>query len=123
MSIKPYNEKELFPPIIAVDFDGTLVTNKFPEMGEVRTTIWDAVVTYQKMGWKIILWTCRTDSMLDDAVKFCADRGLIFDAVNQNIPEVQEYYHGDTRKVFANLYIDDRSGLLGMGNQFYPIEY
>ena len=84
-----YNEKELFPPILAVDFDGTLVDNKFPEIGEVNPVIWKAVSDYQAMGWKIILWSCRTETMLQDAVKFCEERGLIFDAVNENLPEVQ----------------------------------
>lgn len=107
-----YNEKELFPPILAVDFDGTLVENKFPEIGEVNPMIWKAVSAYQAAGWKIILWSCRTETMLQDAVDFCAERGLTFDAVNENLPEVQKYYGGDTRKVFANMYIDDRSAAL-----------
>lgn len=107
-----YNEKELFPPILAVDFDGTLVENKFPEIGEVNHVIWEAVSAYQAAGWKIILWSCRTEIMLQDAVNFCAERGLTFDAVNENLPEVQKYYGGDTRKVFANMYIDDRSAAL-----------
>lgn len=107
-----YNEKELFPPILAVDFDGTLVENKFPEIGEVNPVIWEAVSAYKAAGWKIILWSCRTENMLQDAVDFCAYRGLIFDAVNENLPEVQAYYGGDTRKVFANMYIDDRSAAL-----------
>jgi hypothetical protein len=107
-----YNEKELFPPILAVDFDGTLVDNKFPEIGEVNPMIWKAVSAHQAAGWKIILWSCRTETMLQDAVKFCEERGLTFDAVNENLPEVQAYYGGDTRKVFANMYIDDRSAAL-----------
>ena len=107
-----YNEKKLFPPILAVDFDGTLVENKFPEIGGVNFAIWKAVSAYQAAGWKIILWSCRTKGMLQDAVDFCAERGLTFDAVNENLPEVQAYYGGDTRKVFANMYIDDRSAAL-----------
>lgn len=103
-----YNEKELFPPILAVDFDGTLVENKFPEIGEVNPVIWEAVQAYKAAGWKVILWSCRTKDMLQDAVQFCKERGLTFDAVNSNLLEVQEYYGGDTRKVFANMYIDDR---------------
>lgn len=107
-----YDEKELFPPIIAVDFDGTLVENKFPEIGEINIEVWKAIEIYKEKGWKIILWTCRTDSMLKDAVEFCEKNGLVFDAVNENIPEVQSYYGGDTRKVFANKYIDDRSSIV-----------
>lgn len=107
-----YNEKELFPPIIAVDFDGTLVDNKFPEIGEVNPVIWGAIEAYKAAGWKIILWSCRNKEILQNAVDFCAERGLVFDAVNENLPQVQEYYGGDTRKVFANMYLDDRSAAL-----------
>lgn len=119
-----YNEKELFPPILAVDFDGTLVENKFPEIGEINPIIWGAVKSYKAMGWKIILWSCRTEIMLQDAVKFCAERGLTFDTVNENLPEVQAYYGGDTRKVFANMYIDDRSAALFIypnATEFVPV--
>lgn len=112
MSNEEYNEKNLFPPILAVDFDGTLVDNKFPEIGAIKPDIWAAVRAYKLMGWKIVLWSCRNGTMLDDAVKFCADNGLEFDAVNQNIPEVIQYFGADTRKVFANLYWDDRSAVL-----------
>ena len=117
---KNYDEKKLFPPILAVDFDGTLVENKFPAVGEFNQVVLGAVKAYQDMGWKIILWSCRTDEMLEDAVKACAEQGLIFDAVNDNLPEVIQYFGGSTRKVFANLYWDDRSAALYVGGVDKP---
>lgn len=119
---KEYNEKELFPPILAVDFDGTLVENKFPEIGEIREPMFTAVRAYQDAGWRIILWTCRTGDMLLDAVDFCRENGLVPDEVNRNIPEVQAVYGGDTRKVFANMYIDDRNGFLSNSKGFTAIQ-
>lgn len=104
-----YDEDTLFPQIAAVDFDGLLVENKFPEIGEIRQTMFDAVKQLQQNGWKIILWSCRTDEMLAEAVAFCTNHGLVPDAVNENLKEVQEYFGGDTRKVFANIYLDDRN--------------
>lgn len=104
-----YNEEALFPQIAAVDFDGLLVENKFPEIGEIRQPMFNAVKQLQQNGWKIILWSCRTDEMLAEAVAFCTNHGLVPDAVNENLKEVQEYFGGDTRKVFANMYLDDRS--------------
>lgn len=110
---KNYDEKKLFPPILAVDFDGTLVENQFPGIGEPDHVIAGAVRAYKEMGWKIILWTCRTDEMLQDAVDFCKEQlGIEFDAVNDNLPEVQQYFGSNTRKVFANLYWDDRNAAL-----------
>ena len=104
-----YDEKALFPQIAAVDFDGLLVENDFPAIGKIRQPMFDAVLRLQAQGWKIILWTCRTDKMLQDAYSFFVIFGLIPDAVNENIPEVKEYFGGDTRKVFANIYLDDRN--------------
>lgn len=104
-----YNEEALFPLIAAVDFDGLLVKNEFPEIGEIRQPMFNAVKSLQENGWKIILWSCRTGDMLKDAVEFCVQHGLVPDAVNENLKEVQEYFGGDTRKVFANMYLDDRS--------------
>lgn len=120
---KNYDEKKLFPPILAVDFDGTLVSNKFPEIGEPDFVVSSTVKAYQDMGWKIILWTCRTDETLQNAVDFCRETlGIEFDAVNDNLPEVQEYFGGSTRKVFANLYWDDRNAALYVNGANKPSE-
>ena len=98
--------------IIATDFDGTICENKYPEIGEPRNKTILYLKEKQKNGAKIVLWTCRVDELLDAAVKWCRNKGLIFDAVNENLPEVIAEFGGDTRKIFANEYIDDRNGKL-----------
>ena len=101
--------------IIAVDFDGTLCENQYPEIGEANNALIEYLkMRQQKMGHKLILWTCRVGDQLEQAVDWCQDRGLIFDAVNQNLPEIVESFGGDCRKVFAHEYINDRNS--GMGN-------
>ena len=111
-----YDEKKLFPPILAVDFDGTLVENKFPSIGQPDYVVASTVKAYQESGWKIILWTCRTDEMLQEAIDFCKERlDIEFDAVNDNLPEVKQHFGGNTRKVFANMYWDDRNAALCVG--------
>lgn len=97
--------------IIAVDFDGTLCENAWPGIGEARAGVIDYVLGQQMTGAKIILWTNRRGEKLAEAVKWCAARGLAFDAVNENLPEIIERFGGDTRKVFANEYLDDRAVL------------
>lgn len=97
------------PYVIAVDFDGTLVTDKFPEIGEPIESTWKAVFECQKAGAKIILWTCRDNERLKEAVNFCNSRGLFFDAVNENLPECQALFNNDTRKIYANEYWDDKA--------------
>ena len=95
--------------IIAVDFDGTLCENKWPEIGEPNKELIGYLQKRQAAGDKLILWTCRAGELLEQAVKFCYDQGLIFDAVNENLPETLEWMNGDSRKIWANEYIDDRN--------------
>lgn len=97
------------PKIIAVDFDGCLVTNKFPEVGELIETTISRLKQEQAAGAKVILWTNRTGDPLKKAVEFCGEHGIHLDAVNENLPEIIEAFGGDPRKVFANEYWDDRA--------------
>lgn len=43
------------------------------------------------------------------AVDWCRDYVLEFDAINDNLPEIVEYYGSNSRKVTCDWYIDDRS--------------
>lgn len=95
--------------IIAVDFDGTLCENKWPEIGEPNEELIEYLKDRQKVGDKLILWTCRAEELLKEAVYWCLDKELVFDAVNENLPETIKWMGGDTRKIFADEYIDDRS--------------
>ncbi len=93
--------------IIAVDFDDTLcqVGTRKPNFKLLRR-----LCAAKKQGDKIILWTCREGSYLQSAVEFCAQYGLLFDAVNCNVPEMQNKPFGKS-KIYADQYIDDRSAL------------
>ena len=93
--------------VIAVDFDGTLCTNNYPKIGIANNTLIEELIESRKNGHKLILWTCREDSLLVEAVMFCAQHGLYFDEVNNNIPERIEMYGTNPRKIGADLYIDD----------------
>lgn len=95
--------------IIAVDFDGTLCENKWPKIGEPNKELIAYLKEQKEAGVKLILWTCRVGEILENAVKWSAEQGLIFDAINENLPEVIKFMGGDTRKIFANEYIDDRN--------------
>lgn len=97
------------PYIIAVDFDGTLVEDKFPEIGEPIQSVWQDLFRAQNSGVKIILWTSRDNERLKAAVEFCTARGLHFDAINDNLDECKILFNNDTRKVYANEYWDDKA--------------
>lgn len=98
-----------YTKIIAVDFDGTLFTDKWPEIG---TPIWPVInraKREQAAGAYIILWTCREGKDNEKAVEACMNCGLIPDAVNANSPEHIAQFSNDPRKVGADEYWDDRS--------------
>ena len=94
--------------IIAVDFDGTLCFSNWPELGEPNLTLINYLKSWKENGNKLILWTCRIDEALAKAVDWCRKQGLEFDAVNDNLPEIVEYYGTNSRKITCDYYIDDR---------------
>ncbi len=96
--------------IIAVDFDGTLCEDCYPNIGAPNNGLIRYLKEQQKAGAKIILWTCRTGALLSSAVIWLVyGQELYVDAINENLPEVIEEMGGDTRKIFADEYIDDRN--------------
>lgn len=114
--------------IVAVDFDGTLCKNKYPAIGEEQIIevyddgnyytfkITDMLKYLQKeKNVKVILWTCRASKELEEAVKWCNERGLYFDVVNDDTEHIKASFKREgeplslVRKIFANVYIDDRS--------------
>ena len=95
--------------IIAVDFDGTLCENAYPEIGHPKYAVINYVRRQKMQGAKLILWTNRSGVCLQEAIRWCKQFGIVFDAINENIPEMVEFFNGDCRKVFANEYLDDRA--------------
>ena len=100
---------ETYSKIIALDFDGTLVTNKYPEVGEPIEKNILKLKKEQTDGAKVILWTSRVGDYLKQAVDFCEEHDIHLDAVNENLPEIIKAFGGNTRKIFANEYWDDRA--------------
>ena len=93
---------------IAIDFDGTIVEHKYPEIGEEKLFAIETLKQIQKQGHQLVLWTYRTGRELDAAVEFCRKKGLEFYAVNKNYPE--EIWEADSpRKIDAEIFIDDRN--------------
>ncbi len=107
--------------IYAVDFDGTLsLGHCWPEAGEPNMPLFEFLKTEQAAGAKVILWTNRTGGLLMGAVEYCKHRGLIPDAVNENLQEIIDLYGTDTRKISADCYIDDKA-INPIQNQFLTV--
>ena len=95
--------------IFAVDFDGTLSFGQWPEVGPENRVLFQFLKERKEKGDIIILWTCREGKCLADAVQWCEEHGLEFDAVNANVPERIAEYGVDSRKISCDYYIDDRA--------------
>ena len=105
--------------VIAVDFDGTIVEDRYPQIGPMVPTAREVLRRYRELGGQIILWTCRTGADLANACLFLAHNGIKVDAINSHIPErlemfKREYPHipdcdVECRKIPADMYIDDRN--------------
>jgi hypothetical protein len=93
---------------IAVDFDGTIVENKYPGIGKPMLFAFETLKQLEKKGHQLILWTYRSGARLDEAVAFCREQGIEFYAVNKNFPEEKEDER-ISRKIAADIYIDDRN--------------
>ncbi|MFA5045436.1 MAG: hypothetical protein WC542_05875 [Paludibacter sp.] len=95
--------------IIAVDFDGTIVTHEYPKIGREIPFAIDSLKRLQENHqFQLVLWTVREGVELEEAVEYCRSRGLEFYAINNNYPE-ETSKDGQPRKLKADLFIDDRN--------------
>ena len=95
--------------IIAVDFDGTIVEHKYPEIGRELPFAIETLKKLQQERHRLILWSVREGKLLQEAVDFCRERGLEFYAVNSNYAEETLESNHYSRKLKADLFIDDRN--------------
>jgi len=101
--------------VFAVDFDGTLCEYDFPRIGkqyEKHKKLLDLLINLKNNGHKLILWTCRGDNdqypCLTEAVDWCKEQGLVFDAINENVAGTKKI-SGPSPKVVADFYLDDKA--------------
>lgn len=99
------------PNVIAVDFDGTLFSNAWPEIGEPNWKLIKWCQERQELGDTLILWTCRHGKYLKAAVAACKEVGLHFDYINNHCAASRKAFgaFGQGKKIFATVYIDDKA--------------
>ncbi|MBP5364365.1 MAG: hypothetical protein J6Y82_00375 [Bacteroidales bacterium] len=109
--------------LIAVDFDGTIVEDKYPGIGNERLFAFQTLKALQAKGYLLILWTCRSGKLLDEAVEYCRQKGIEFYSVNSNYPGETVDGEDFMRKIDADMYIDDRNfgGLPGWGEIYQTL--
>ena len=95
---------------IAIDFDGTVVEHRYPEIGRELPFATETLRMLIKDGHQLILWSVREGELLEAAINWCRERGVEFYAVNKDYPEEKvEYNNHFSRKIKADLFIDDRN--------------
>ncbi|NLL02601.1 MAG: HAD hydrolase family protein [Mollicutes bacterium] len=92
--------------IIAVDFDGTICEDEFPNIGAIRKNCAEVIKRLQNEGVIVILWTCRQGKHLDSAIRFCHNNGIYPDYINENYPGLP---FKTSNKIYADYYIDDKA--------------
>ena len=100
--------------VAAIDFDGTIVEHAFPKIGKPMPEAFEVLKELKAAGWRLILWTCREDDhrhkYLTEAIRFCKENGVEFDAHNETIQEEEFREDGvDLRKPYCRYFIDDRN--------------
>jgi len=93
---------------IAVDFDGTIVQHRYPEIGEPVPWALETLIQLRKKGIPVFLWTMRGHpkaqerDTLQEAINFCKVAGLEFDGINYSPVQFST-----SSKQYASIYIDD----------------
>ena len=109
---------------IAVDFDGTIVRHRYPKIGDEIPFATETLRLLLRDRHRLILWTVREGKLLDEAIEWCRARGVEFYAVNRDFPEEDATGSGFSRKIEADLFIDDRNfgGLPDWGTIYHRIQ-
>ena len=110
---------------IAVDFDGTIVEHKYPAIGQEIPFATETLKMLIKEHHRLILWSVREGTLLQEAVEWCRERGVEFWTVNKDYPEEEGTSNNNhfSRKIKADLFIDDRNigGLPDWGQIYHMI--
>ena len=109
---------------IAVDFDGTIVRHRYPKIGDEIPFATETLRLLLRDRHRLILWTVREGKLLAEAIEWCRARGVEFYAVNRDFPEEDATGSGFSRKIKADLFIDDRNfgGLPDWGTIYHRIQ-
>lgn len=90
--------------VIGLDFDGTMVTHKYPAIGEPLDYAVETVLKLIDAGHKIVLITMRSDERLEQAVDYLNEEGITLWGINEN--PAQKHWT-NSPKIFSNIFIGD----------------
>lgn len=98
------------PFVVAIDFDGTIVENEYPNIGPLKENAIRCIRLLKEIGCNIIITSCRTNTIIHPNLAERLTQVKIMKAFleRNNIP-FDEIDNGTQGKVDADVYIDDRA--------------
>lgn len=104
-------------PVICIDFDGTLCDHEYPNIGKIKAGAKEALASFRKMGFHILIYSCRTchwnyDIFGGDPSQSTLERKHVKEMIaflDENGLEYDEVDDGSKGKPLASLYIDDKA--------------
>ncbi len=110
--------------IIAIDFDGTIAEDRYPDIGPPRIFAFETMQEMIKNRHQLILWTSRQGEELQAAVDFCREKGVDFYAVNKSYPEENFDPSEASRKIICDLFVSQKNfgGFSGWGEVWQEIK-
>jgi hypothetical protein len=97
---------------IAVDFDNTIAYDAYPEIGEFKPHAVRVLKKILEHGGELGIWTCRTGEQAEKVKAKLLGADIQYHAFNENFASSLEYFPDDSRKIFADVYIDDRANFI-----------
>lgn len=109
----------------AIDFDDTIAYSNFPRIKKLVPHADRVIRRIKDSGGQISIWTCRTGEHLEQARHFLESNNIPYDYLNEEFAEIAEIFGGSGRKIFADVYIDDKGvdTIANGGVDWAKIEY
>jgi hydroxymethylpyrimidine pyrophosphatase-like HAD family hydrolase len=94
--------------VVAIDFDGTIVEDAWPTIGKLKPGALDVIKRLRDNGDDIVIWTCRKEKDLSDAIKFLDQNDIPYNAVNENVESIKLDF-SPFPKIYYDVLIDDKN--------------
>jgi predicted phosphatase len=94
---------------LGIDFDGTIVTEAFPNIGELKQKTVQLMKDACEKGHLVIVWTARSGDAEREAYKFLVENEVPFHYMNENPEDPYAINGAQGRKIFCDYYLDDRA--------------
>jgi hypothetical protein len=109
--------------VIAIDFDDTIAYSNYPDILGIKPNAAEVIGKMHNEGNDIIVWTCRLGEPLEMAEAFLKENKILHHTVNKHIQRIMDKYGNDTRKIYADVYIDDKNlgGIPDDWNEIYEM--